>query len=674
MQGWRPEMEDVHLSLARLFDPCDSPAPFQHPQQQRRGGPATTLYPKSPLKKSGSPEGSLFFASPISFFGVFDGHGGNIVPAFVGATLPTLLAQELSMKKRTDFIADKRQEASLNAKTRIPLRQKKVSAAAAAAVREDVEIPQFVSRALRNAFVETDWKAIDDIPNDAVSSGTTTVTALLVAAERPKVVKQKQSFAADGTLLPPDVPAPSVDAAQARLQPIFGNSKRGAWGLLWVANSGDSRAVLCRKGEAIAMSDDHKPWVEGEIARIEASGHNITNGRVDGGINLTRGIGDWRYKSKASKPEQWAVTCVPDVRRRTLAKDDEFLVMGCDGIWDRMTSQQMCNYIRLRLMPRSHWSEDDLSVDQGINSKFYDPYTEYEKAVRERTKTRKLEKEAKNKKKEKEKEKEKEKDVAPEDQGDDDIIRGDVLTQGDAADAADEEDLDDLTKHQKEVMEKVCEPKEEFERYKLWPGDPGVCSSVEELLTMIAKHICNNCLSSDAEPAVYGTDNMTVTIVLFPNSSLGRAVYKRYPHKRSPSKNPEGSRRSRSSSSVGSESDSSLPQIPPRTSSDPPDFSGSSSGSAGTAGVMLHKVNRLTVNTKASLSDAGDSAPSTPSTGDVCDSPKKHKHHKKHKKHHEHVKVDMTAPMTDSEKMVYQFADEFSDDDLFITAPQPSAK
>jgi len=660
MQGWRSEMEDVHLSLARLFEPCNCPPPFQHPQTRR----AAQLPPRTLQKKPGTADGSLFCQSAVSFFGVFDGHGGSIIPAYVGATLPSELSRELSRKCRAAFVEEKRQEASSNAKTRIPLRQKKVSAAAAAAVREDVEIPQFVSRALRNAYVETDWKAIDDIPNDATTSGTTTITALIVAAERPKVVTTKQNFAPDGTLLPADTPVKPPDAATARLQPIFGNTKREAWGLLWVANSGDSRAVLCRGGWAVPMSDDHKPWVEGEIARIEASGHEITNGRVDGGINLTRGLGDWRYKTKATKPELWAVTCVPDVRRKTLAQDDEFLVMGCDGIWDRMSSQQMCNFIRLRLMPRSHWSEGELSVDQGINPKFYDPYTEYERAVRERTKERKLQKEEMAKKRAEAKAEAK---SHPEEG--DDVIHADNPTPT-IDDSKDEESLDDLSKHHKDLMDRLCEPKEVFDRYKLWPGDPGVCSSVEELLTTIARHVCNNCLSSGSDATVYGTDNMTVTIILFPNSQLGRAVHKRYQKREKTSSRPDSpaTHHRVESTSAACEPDSVDRTVMPRTHSDPPEFSGSSSGSPGTAGVMPSKVSPLVTASKP-LSDADSPTPSPP----ISDSSKKTKSkHKKHKKQHR-PKVDLTAPMTDAEKMVYQFADSFSDDDIYVIPPERPA-
>ena len=65
---------------------------------------------------------------------------------------------------------------------------------------------------------------------------------------------------------------------------------------LYVANAGDSRSVLCRKGKAIALSLDHKPENEGERRRIEKAGSKITDGRVDGNLNLSRSLGDLKYK------------------------------------------------------------------------------------------------------------------------------------------------------------------------------------------------------------------------------------------------------------------------------------------------------------------------------------------------------------------------------------------
>ena len=86
-----------------------------------------------------------------------------------------------------------------------------------------------------------------------------------------------------------------------------------------------------------------------------------------------------------------------------------------------------------------------------------------------------------------------------------------------------EEDDEDL-EEKRRAFEERSEPRDEWERYRLWPGDPGVCESVEELLATVARHVCHNCLSADNGASLYGTDNMTVTIVLFRHSALGRAV------------------------------------------------------------------------------------------------------------------------------------------------------
>ncbi|XWS20112.1 hypothetical protein CRYUN_Cryun31cG0072600 [Craigia yunnanensis] len=61
-----------------------------------------------------------------------------------------------------------------------------------------------------------------------------------------------------------------------------------------VANCGDSRAVLCRGKEAMALSIDHKPNRDDEFARIEASGGKVIqwNGhRVFGVLAMSRSIG-----------------------------------------------------------------------------------------------------------------------------------------------------------------------------------------------------------------------------------------------------------------------------------------------------------------------------------------------------------------------------------------------
>jgi hypothetical protein len=84
---------------------------------------------------------------------------------------------------------------------------------------------------------------------------------------------------------------------------------------LTVANAGDSRAVLCRGGVAIPLSLDHKPMQEKELNRItNAGGFVNTFGRVNGNLNLSRSIGDLKYKQVPHIiPAEQMITAEPDI-------------------------------------------------------------------------------------------------------------------------------------------------------------------------------------------------------------------------------------------------------------------------------------------------------------------------------------------------------------------------
>jgi serine/threonine protein phosphatase PrpC len=115
---------------------------------------------------------------------------------------------------------------------------------------------------------------------------------------------------------------------------------------LYVANAGDSRCVLARGGKAIPLSFDHKPDNEEEKKRIEKAGSTITEGRVDGNLNLSRAIGDLKYKqNKSLKPEEHPVTGNPDIYEYELTGDEDFIVMGCDGIWETKSNEEMVEFL-----------------------------------------------------------------------------------------------------------------------------------------------------------------------------------------------------------------------------------------------------------------------------------------------------------------------------------------
>ena len=62
--------------------------------------------------------------------------------------------------------------------------------------------------------------------------------------------------------------------------------------------------------------------------------------RVNGNLNLSRAIGDLRYKgNELLAAADQIISAQPDVTQITLSSSDWFLVLACDGVWDVMSNQ-----------------------------------------------------------------------------------------------------------------------------------------------------------------------------------------------------------------------------------------------------------------------------------------------------------------------------------------------
>ncbi|CAN1163080.1 Probable protein phosphatase 2C 27 [Linum perenne] len=164
---------------------------------------------------------------------------------------------------------------------------------------EDSQFPICVEKAIKSAFVKADFAFADDSTLD-ISSGTTALTALMLGR----------------TLI--------------------------------IANAGDCRAVLGRRGRAIEMSKDHKPNCTSERLRIEKLGGVIYDGYLNGQLSVSRALGDWHMKG--SKGSACPLSAEPELQETDLTEEDEFLIMGCDGLWDVMSSQCAVSIVRKELM------------------------------------------------------------------------------------------------------------------------------------------------------------------------------------------------------------------------------------------------------------------------------------------------------------------------------------
>ncbi|XP_073273847.1 probable protein phosphatase 2C 10 [Primulina huaijiensis] len=104
---------------------------------------------------------------------------------------------------------------------------------------------------------------------------------------------------------------------------------------LWVANVGDSRAVLSRKGQAIQMTIDHEPNTERDD--IENRGGFVSNipgdvARVDGQLAVSRAFGDKNLKLHLRSD--------PDVTNADIDNETDFLILASDGLWKVMSNQE----------------------------------------------------------------------------------------------------------------------------------------------------------------------------------------------------------------------------------------------------------------------------------------------------------------------------------------------
>ncbi|CAI9089352.1 OLC1v1023915C1 [Oldenlandia corymbosa var. corymbosa] len=110
---------------------------------------------------------------------------------------------------------------------------------------------------------------------------------------------------------------------------------------LVVANVGDSRAIMSKKGVAEQLSVDHEPSMEKEI--IESKGGFVSKipgdvPRVDGQLAVARAFGDKSLKRHLSSE--------PDITVKIIDHDVELIILASDGLWKVMSNQEAIDSIK----------------------------------------------------------------------------------------------------------------------------------------------------------------------------------------------------------------------------------------------------------------------------------------------------------------------------------------
>ena len=122
-------------------------------------------------------------------------------------------------------------------------------------------------------------------------------------------------------------------------------------GTLLVANAGDCRAVLSRRGRATDLSTDQRPTCSTEMSRIEAAGGSVEDGYINGHLGVARAFGDFHVEGLKGKAggEPGPLIVTPEVETHALTHEDEFVIMACDGLWDVFSSHNAVDFTRLAL-------------------------------------------------------------------------------------------------------------------------------------------------------------------------------------------------------------------------------------------------------------------------------------------------------------------------------------
>mmetsp|Transcript_22955 Transcript_22955/g.54390 ORF Transcript_22955/g.54390 Transcript_22955/m.54390 type:complete len:508 (+) Transcript_22955:373-1896(+) len=223
------------------------------------------------------PELQALHLPTLSFFGVYDGHGGKEAADYLVAKLHANFAKELKKLSRSRIC---------------------------------------VKTALKQAFKATDRALIDMISaNQADQDPPTHVT--------PRRSLDAPGLAPEWRWSEPVIGRHESSGAAAAAALLIGKD-------LYVAHLGDCRVVLCRGGECKELTKDHTHHNWAEKERVDNDGGSWEQERLNGVLSVCRAFGDFDY---GNRTKHKGLSADPDVRQEEIADDDEFLLVASDGLW-----------------------------------------------------------------------------------------------------------------------------------------------------------------------------------------------------------------------------------------------------------------------------------------------------------------------------------------------------
>ncbi|ORY68494.1 protein phosphatase 2C [Pseudomassariella vexata] len=299
----RRTMEDTH---AFLYNFLHTPAPLLTAD----AGNKSTKSSKSADENDGRSETTLqdMVETDNGYFAIFDGHAGTFTADWCGKKLHIIL-EDMIRKNPNIPIPELLDQTFTNVDAqleKLPLKNSGCTAAIAV---------------LR-------WE--DRVPSSSSATGSQAIAPATVAASKATDASKSKDSKSDDN----DTASVAPESAHAKLKGAAARQR-----VLYTANVGDARIILCRSGKALRLSYDHKGSDENEGKRIANAGGLILNNRVNGVLAVTRALGDTYMKDLVTGHPYTTETVIqPDM--------DEFMIIACDGLWDVCSDQEAVDLVR----------------------------------------------------------------------------------------------------------------------------------------------------------------------------------------------------------------------------------------------------------------------------------------------------------------------------------------
>ncbi|KAJ9634490.1 uncharacterized protein PV06_10618 [Exophiala oligosperma] len=304
----RRTMEDTH---SYLYNFLGTPAPVltDNALTQKK-----SIEDRNSLTSIPSEPAHHVVETDNGYFAIFDGHAGTFAAEWCGKKLHIILEDLMRKHPNTPVpeLLDQTYTSADNQLEKLPLKNSGCTA---------------ITAVLR-------WE--DRVPTNNSATGSQAIAALAAAAAK-EAEKNEKTEKKDETNEATPRSNSTAEAAAAAIQEAKTKATRQR--VLYTANVGDARIVLCRNGKALRLSYDHKGMDENEGRRITKAGGLILNNRVNGVLAVTRALGDSYLKD--------LVTGHPYTTETVIQPDqDEFLILACDGLWDVCSDQEAVDLVR----------------------------------------------------------------------------------------------------------------------------------------------------------------------------------------------------------------------------------------------------------------------------------------------------------------------------------------